>query len=116
MVAMGFVGTKDQMGLEGSGIVRRVGAQVTGIYPRQRVIVVGTGLFRSISVVNQRACMEIPRGMSLEEAAGMVSIFATAQYALMFLAQVKRDQVGHSQMLKDALHSLQELTLESRQF
>lgn len=94
MVAMGFVGNKNEMGLEGSGIVRRVGSRVTGISPGQRVVVISNGIFQSIAVVNQQSCMEVPSEMSLEEAGGMAAVFATAQYSLVSLAQLRKDQVG----------------------
>lgn len=100
------MGTKDQIGLEASGIVRRVGAYVTRIIPGQRVIVVGTGIFCSVSIISQRAYIEIPPEITLEEAGGIVSIFATAQYVLVFLAQVKRDQVDHLQRLKNTFQIL----------
>jgi NADPH:quinone reductase-like Zn-dependent oxidoreductase len=75
MVAMGFIGTQDQMGQEGSGVVRNVGSKVTNISPGQLVMAVGVGLFRSRAVVNKRTCMALPPGMSLDEAGGTIAIF-----------------------------------------
>ncbi|PLN85920.1 putative polyketide synthase [Aspergillus taichungensis] len=92
MVAMGFVGQKSDMGVEGTGIVQRVGDNVRDIAPGDRVLLLTSGIMRTHAVVDQTRLIRLPESLSMEDAATMGSVFATAIYSLIHLAQLRKDQ------------------------
>lgn len=94
MVAMGFVGQKGDMGIEGTGIVQRVGANVRDISLGDRVLLLTSGIMRTHAIVDQTQLLRLPEGLSMEDAATMGSVFATAIYSLSHLAQLRKDQVS----------------------
>ena len=97
MVAMGIVvDTKDSLGLEASGIVTRVGADVQKIKVGDRVAMLSSGLLTTKKVVNAKQVMPIPDHLSFEEAATIPVVYATATYAIMHLGQLNKSQVSES--------------------
>ncbi|KAL3480474.1 putative polyketide synthase [Aspergillus californicus] len=95
MVAMGVVGDARELGLEGSGVVRRVGNQVTDLTPGDEVIVVTSGILRSKVVVEQRRCIKLSQlgaQVSLEGAATMPTVYATALWVFAHLAKLRKGQ------------------------
>src|SRR3569623_748327 len=93
MVAMGFVGDKSELGLEGSGIVRRVGPAVVGFYIGDQVAVIAPGSFQSRIITSPQQCVKTPHGMSLENAATMLTVYATSLYCLLEIGRLKKGQV-----------------------
>ncbi|CRL24691.1 Beta-ketoacyl synthase [Penicillium camemberti] len=83
MVAMGFFGNKEDLGLEGSGIVLQVGPGVTGITVGDRVILMHSGVLASNVVVPQEACIKLPQGLSMADAATMLTAYVTVLYSLL---------------------------------
>ncbi|KAF5859548.1 hypothetical protein ETB97_002789 [Aspergillus alliaceus] len=71
MVAMGFMGTKDELGLEASGVVRRVGTEVVDFSPGDNVVVVGGGLLHTRVVIHQQQCRKVPDSLCLQDAVTM---------------------------------------------
>lgn len=82
MVSMGVVGNKDEFGIEGSVLIRRVGSAVKDLQVGDRVIVLDLGLLRTRTVTSARRCLKIPENLSLEDAAAMPSVYATAIHSL----------------------------------
>ncbi|KGO78334.1 Acyl transferase/acyl hydrolase/lysophospholipase [Penicillium italicum] len=76
MVAMGFFGNKEDLGLEGSGIVLQVGADVTDITVGDRVVLMHSGVLASNVVVPQEACIKLPQGLSMADAATMLTAYS----------------------------------------
>ncbi|KAI1830558.1 hypothetical protein DTO006G1_5449 [Penicillium roqueforti] len=76
MVAMGFFGNKEDLGLEGSGIVLQVGPDVTDIRVGDRVILMHSGVLVSNVVVPQEACIKLPQGLSMADAATMLTAYS----------------------------------------
>jgi NADPH2:quinone reductase len=75
-------------GLEGAGTVLAVGAQVQGIEPGQRVMVMGTGLYAEIAAVRAERVTLLPDGVGLTEAAALPTAWFTAWYCLRRLARL----------------------------
>lgn len=76
-LALPFVG-----GNEGAGVVRQVGAQVTGVQPGDRVawaMLPGTG-FTTVAVVPAARAVPVPEGVSTEQAAAVLLQGMTAHY------------------------------------
>lgn len=95
MVAMGFFGNKEDLGLEGSGIVLRVGADVTDITVGDRVVLMHSGVLASNVVVPHEACIKLPQGLSMADAATMLTAYVTVLYSLLEIGALKKGQVSH---------------------
>lgn len=83
----GFTGPA--IGMECSGIVSAVGAEVTNLRVGERVVAFTSGGFASNIVVDSRMAARIPDDISLESAATLPVAFLTAYYALVHLAQIQ---------------------------
>jgi NADPH:quinone reductase-like Zn-dependent oxidoreductase len=93
MNAMGLYDTIDNLGVEGSGIVRRVGSNVTDIKVGDKVMVMARGLLQTRKTVRAKICQRIPAKLSLEEGASILVICATVIYSLIHLASLRAGQV-----------------------
>ncbi|RAL13936.1 polyketide synthase [Aspergillus homomorphus CBS 101889] len=92
MISMGLMGATDQVGIEGSGIVRKVGSSVTTLQVGQEVVLSGMGLMCTRKILPADSCYPLPGNMSLAEAAATPCIFLTAIYSLITMANVQRGQ------------------------
>ncbi|CAI7590788.1 unnamed protein product [Penicillium glandicola] len=92
MVAIGFFGNKEDLGLEGSGIVLQVGANVTDIAVGDRVMLMHSGVLASNVVVPQEACIKLPQGLSMADAATMLTAYVTVLYSLLEIGALKKGQ------------------------
>jgi D-arabinose 1-dehydrogenase-like Zn-dependent alcohol dehydrogenase len=95
MVAMGFFGNKEDLGLEGSGIVLQVGPDVTDIVVGDRVMLMHSGVLASNVVVPQEACIKLPQGLSMADAATMLTAYVTVLYSLLEIGALKKGQASH---------------------
>ncbi|KAL4902087.1 hypothetical protein BDW74DRAFT_187059 [Aspergillus multicolor] len=92
MTAMGFLENRGRLGLDGSGIVRRVGASVTGFSVGDRVGVLGYGLLASHAVVESHACLQLPDDLSLQDAVTMFVVYSTAFCSLLDAGTLREGQ------------------------
>ncbi|EAW16387.1 putative polyketide synthase [Aspergillus fischeri NRRL 181] len=92
MVSMGLMGDTSEMGLEGSGIVRRVGRSVTTLQAGDRVLFAGKGMMATRKVMPVGSCIKIPSDLSLEDAAAGPCVFTTVIYSLMHVGQLRKGQ------------------------
>lgn len=86
-VADGFSGAT--IGMECAGTVVRVGEDVSGLAPGDRVLGFASGCFASHVTTATGALGRIPEGLSFEEAATLPTTFLTAWYALVHLARLE---------------------------
>lgn len=93
MVAMGIIDGEHGLGLEGSGIIHRIGSAITHLRPGQRVSILGTRLLATRVVVSSEACFPLPDEMSLEDAATIRVAYQTAIYSLLTVGQLELGQV-----------------------
>lgn len=93
MVSIGMVGRPEELGMEATGVVHRVGAEVTDFKPGDTVFLLGKGLLATRTVLHQHACVKIPEGLSLEDAAAMPVAYLTAIHSLVKLGQIQKNQV-----------------------
>jgi NADPH:quinone reductase-like Zn-dependent oxidoreductase len=61
--------------------------------PGDKVILLGRGNLQSRVIVDANHCLKIPSGLSLEQAATMPTVFATAIYSLIEVGSSKKGQV-----------------------
>lgn len=94
MITMGFVGNETQLGLEASGIVRRVGSGVSTLKQGDRVGILGSGLCRSRVVTKSNTCWKLPDSLSLDAAAATLVPCLTALYSLLHVGSLKKGQVS----------------------
>ena len=86
-VENGFAGSS--LGLEFSGIVKNVGADVFDFKPGQAVMGFGSACFASHIVTTANAIAPMPQGWSFEAAATVPTTFFTVYYALKHLANLQ---------------------------
>ena len=93
MVALGAVPSKKDLGLEGSGVVMKVGSKVQGLHVGDAVLVVHGGIFGTTITVPAANCRRMPKGLSFEIAASVATVYATAVYSLMVVGKLEKRQV-----------------------
>jgi NADPH:quinone reductase-like Zn-dependent oxidoreductase len=96
MVAMGFFGSKEDLGLEGSGVVLQVGSDVTEFAVGDRVVLMHSGVLASNVMVPQKACIKLPEGLSMADAATMLTAYVTVLYSLLEVGAMKKGQVRYN--------------------
>ncbi|ARP94077.1 type I polyketide synthase [Bordetella genomosp. 13] len=86
----GFAGPT--LGLEFSGVVERVGSDVSDYRPGDAVVGFGPASFGTRALTHIDAVSRIPEGMSFEAAATIPSTFFTVYYALHHLARLEEGE------------------------
>ncbi|KAE8306529.1 hypothetical protein BDV41DRAFT_585593 [Aspergillus transmontanensis] len=99
MVAQGVLGAKEELGLEASGVIRRVGSNVSNVKVDDKVLVLGLGLLRSSAVMPAELCLRFPDSLSLEEASTMLTAYLTVIYSLLHRTVLDR---GNSILIHSA--------------
>jgi NADPH:quinone reductase-like Zn-dependent oxidoreductase len=89
MVAMGQL-SQPALGVDASGVVKRVGADVTKVKPGDAVMTWKVGTFANLIRAQQAMVQRIPDGMEFVTAASIPVIYSTAQYALSWAARLRR--------------------------
>ncbi|KAF7596902.1 hypothetical protein BBP40_011947 [Aspergillus hancockii] len=88
--ALGTFGENVELGMEASGIIRRVGSR-SSLKVGQRVLVMApNGLFATRVVVPSQDCVAIPENLSLEQAASFSCIYGTALLALLYQSNMSK--------------------------
>lgn len=77
------------LGLECAGTIIEVGPGVKNRRVGDRVMVMGSGCFRSEFIANARGVLRLPKHVSFAEGATFPSVFSTVWYALTRQARVK---------------------------
>ena len=87
MVALKFeVPGQGHIGSEGAGVVTEVGSRVKDLLPGDRVMGMISDAFSPLAVAERAALAKVPEKWSLEQAAAIPTVFATAYYGLIDLA------------------------------
>ena len=81
-----------EVGIEGSGVVRRVGGGVKRLRVGDEVAVTTGGCIGNRVVVNEHLAFLKPDRIGMEEAASSLSVYVTAYYALIHLARLRKGQ------------------------
>jgi NADPH:quinone reductase-like Zn-dependent oxidoreductase len=91
-VTMGIVPENNHLlGLEGAGLIRRVGAKLnTPFQVGQRVLVFEKGTFANRIIATTERTIAIPECLSYEDAATLPSVYLTALYSLFDLANLRQ--------------------------
>ncbi|KAF5844153.1 hypothetical protein GGP41_008913 [Bipolaris sorokiniana] len=90
LLCMGIVEANDvSIGLEGSGIVTKVGSGVTGLQPGDRVFYLADKCFSTELTVLADRCAKIPSSLPFEQAATMPCVYATVIHSLLDMGGLK---------------------------
>ncbi|KAJ5629452.1 hypothetical protein N7528_003109 [Penicillium herquei] len=92
MVCMGLMGSIDEVGVEGSGIIRQTGIDVKHFHEGDRVMFLALSTFRTRCVLPAMSCIKIPEGMSTQYASTFPVVFATAIYSLINIGNLQKGQ------------------------
>ena len=93
LIAMSLVrDAKSELGLDGAGVVRNVGSNVTSVKPGDRVMFYSGGAFTDRITILQDLCIGIPDQLTFEEAATMPCVFSTAIYSMLELGGLQKGQ------------------------
>ncbi|KID87248.1 Beta-ketoacyl synthase [Metarhizium guizhouense ARSEF 977] len=93
LTTMGIVhGQKDSLGLECSGVALHKGSAVDTLHVGDGVCAMGSGLIRTRKVFPAKLAMRIPNGMTLEQAATLPVVYATAVHAIVNLGRLRKGQ------------------------
>ena len=81
-----------EVGMEGSGVVCRVGPGVKNCRVGDEVAFIQGGCIANRVVVNEHHVFAKPTRLSMEEAASALSVYVTAYYSLIHLARLRQGQ------------------------
>ena len=83
---------ENNIGIEGSGVVRRVGADVRHLRPGDEVVFTMGGCIANRVVVNQFTVFPKPSSLNPVQGAAILSVYVTSYYALLYLARLREGQ------------------------
>ena len=89
-----------EVGIEGGGVVRRIGDGVKRLAVGDEVAVTTGGCIGNRVVVNEHLAFLKPERISMEEAASSLSVYVTAYYSLIHLARLSK---GHRVLIHSAM-------------
>lgn len=93
LVSMGIVdGPKDKLGLEGSGVVCRVGPEVKDLSVGDRVFISDLGCFSTRMMTSAKLCARIPDGLTFENAATMPCVYSTVIHSLINVGRLEKGE------------------------
>lgn len=84
------------LGMEGSGIVRSVGADVTRFSVGDSVMFLADGALSTLAIVSQQVCVKIPDSLDFLKASSIPVAFSVAIYSLIDRCRLQRDQVSYT--------------------
>lgn len=102
---MGIVeGYEPGLGIECSGVVRKVGSSVRHLFPGDRVMAMCHGSFGTRFVLDSNLAVKIPDNLSFEDAATVPCVYATAIHALINLGGLTEGQACYSECVRERSH------------
>lgn len=87
VISMGQL-SSDYIGVECSGIISRVGKNVSSVIPGQSVMAMSEGAYANYTRCAETSVTSIPQDMSFEDASTIPVVFCTAYYGLMDLGRL----------------------------
>ncbi len=81
-----------EVGMEGSGVVTRIGTDIREFRVGDEVIFTHGGCISNRVIVDQHRVFTKPRHLSMEASASVLTVYVTAYYALIHLARLRKGQ------------------------
>jgi NADPH:quinone reductase-like Zn-dependent oxidoreductase len=95
MISLGVLhNNPEEMGFEGSGIVKAVGPGVQTLSVGDRILYMGSGCFSTYLTISESLCSKIDSSMSFEQAAVVPGVYTTTIMALIDKANLQAGQVS----------------------
>ena len=94
------------LGLEASGVVRRIGPDVKSVKIGDRVVVLGSGTFTTQLITSAKLCVKIPDDLGFEDAATMPCTYATVIHSLIEIGRLQKGQVSLRCILGSSFYQL----------
>jgi NADPH:quinone reductase-like Zn-dependent oxidoreductase len=95
MISLGVMNNNpEEMGLEGSGVVKAVGHGVQTFSVGDRILYMGSGCLSTHMTISEALCCKIDSSMSFEQAAVVPCVYTTALMALIDKANLQQGQVN----------------------
>jgi len=93
LVSMNLIGHVGRYhGLEGAGVIRRVGPKVKDFKPGDRVAAMEHNMLSTLLIANEVMCVKIPDSLSFIDAATMFTAYGTVQQSLITIGQLKKGE------------------------
>ncbi|CEI65620.1 Compactin diketide synthase mokB [Fusarium venenatum] len=92
LCAMGIVDGGNGFGLEGAGVVNRIGPNVKDLKAGDRVLFIAHDSFATHVVMSENLCERIPDNLSFEDAATIPCVFATSYHSIFNMGNLKKGQ------------------------
>ncbi len=92
LIALGMYPGDAMIGGEGAGVVLEAGPEVEGLAVGDRVMGLMAGGFGPVAVTDQRLLAHVPDRWSFAQAASVPTVFLTAYYGLLDLANLKEGE------------------------
>ncbi|WP_176611272.1 type I polyketide synthase [Actinomadura sp. WMMB 499] len=92
VVALGMIDDPRPIGGEGAGVVTAVGSAVTDLAPGDRVMGLFTTGTGPVTTADRRLVARVPDGWTFAEAASVPSVFLTAYFGLVDIAEARRGE------------------------
>lgn len=93
LLCMGIVEAKDVgIGLEGSGVVTKVGNAVTNLQPGDRIFYLADNCFSTQMTISAQRCAKIPPSLPWEQAATMPCVYSTVIHSLLDIGGLRSGQ------------------------
>jgi len=89
---LGLFGNMSECGVEGSGIVRKVGSGIRNLKVGDHVMLASAGLFSTRKVLPANVCLKLPDNISLQDAATILCVFTTAIHSLVDMGRLQKGQ------------------------
>lgn len=89
---LGLFGDMSECGIEGSGVVRRVGSGVQDLKVGDYVILASVGLLCTRKVLPANKCLRLPDNVTLQDAATIFCVFTTAIHSLVNMGNLQKGQ------------------------
>ena len=81
-----------EVGMEASGKIRSVGSNVEDFKPGDEVVFMKGGCIGNRVITPAKSAFHKPDSLSMAEAAGVMSVYVTSYYSLIYLARLKKGQ------------------------
>ena len=82
------------LGLEGAGVIHRIGSGVKDLNVGERVVTFERNTFATFVITTEPYCVKIPDSLSFEEASGMFMPYVTAWHSFVNVGCLEKGQVS----------------------
>lgn len=80
------------LGLEGTGIIKKIGTDVKDLKIGDRVMMMCQNCFSSSLITTSKRCFKLPDTLSSERAASMACVYSTVIHSFIKMAALQKDQ------------------------